>query len=86
MINLATTILAGILLEPMNIPTNAASLLWALPICIGIAVVYKAVKLEDNQLSLKPFIVETALLVATIIGFLILVAVVLLIIASLAWR
>ena len=86
MINLATAILAGILLEPMDVPTNAASLLWALPICVGIAVVYKAVKLDDSQLAFKPFIIETALLVATIIGFLILVAVSLLIIAMLAWR
>ena len=86
MINLATTILAGILLEPMDVPTNVASLLWVLPICIGIAVVYKAVKLEDSQLALKPFIIETGLLVATLIGFLIFVGVVLLIIASLAWR
>ena len=65
----------------MEVPTSVWGLLWALPISLSIAVIYKAVKLES--LETRFFIREVILLFATIIGFLILAAVCLLIIAKL---
>ncbi len=76
------TTLAAIFTEPMYIPVHAASLLWALPICFCIATVYKAVKLEEFEI--KVFIRETIFLFITIIGFLVFVAICLLVIAKLA--
>ncbi len=64
---------------PVEIHTTPASLLWALPLCLAISMVYKAVKLE----TFTPAVVikEVTLLFVTIIGFLILVALILLTIA-----
>lgn len=64
---------------PVEIPTTPVSLLWALPLCLAISVVYKAVKLETFTPALV--VKEVALLFITIIGFLILVALILLAIA-----
>jgi len=73
---------AQIFAKPLYVPTSARSLLWALPVCVGIAVVYKAVKLDD----LRParFVREVMLLAMTIIGVLIFAALTLLVIAILA--
>ena len=75
-------ILAELFSQPLYVPTNALSLLWALPICLSIAVVYKAIKLE----TIRPwiFVREVLLLFVTIIGFLSMVAVGLLGISCLA--
>lgn len=67
---------------PLDVPTSPGGLLWALPICLIIASVYKAIKLEAFRWPL--FVREVLLLFATIIGFLILVALALLTIAKLA--
>lgn len=66
---------------PMSIPTTPASLLWSLPVSLGIAVVYKAVKLEE--FGWKLFCKEVSLLFLTIIGVLILTAIGLLVLARL---
>jgi len=58
--------------RPLEIPTTPVSLLWALPISLSIAVVYKALKLPEFRTRL--FLREVALLFATIVGFLALVA------------
>lgn len=67
--------------RPMDIPTESLSLLWALPICLSIALVYKAVKLN----KFRPAVVvrEVALLFGTIVGFLVLVAACLYVVAQL---
>ena len=54
---------------PISIPTTPASLLWAVPVSLGIAAVYKAIKLE--KFTWPMFAREVTLLVATIIGALI---------------
>jgi len=76
------TLLAQLFRSPIYIPTEAVSLLWVVPICLSIALVYKAVKIEP----FKPaaFIREVAFLFVTIIGALIFIAICLLIIATLA--
>ncbi len=65
---------------PLAVPTTPASLLWSLPVSLGIAVVYKAVKLET--FTWKIFSREVAFLFFTIIGVLILTAVCLLVLAK----
>ena len=65
---------------PLAIPTSPASLLWSIPVSLGISVVYKAVKLEKFTWPL--FAKEVALLFLTIIGVLILTAICLLILAK----
>ena len=65
---------------PIAVPTTPASLLWALPVSIGIAAVYKAVKLETFTWPI--FAREVALLSATIVGALIATAVCLVILAK----
>ena len=67
--------LGQIFIKPLDVPTNPTSLLWALPVCLCIAMVHKAVKLE----SFEPGLVvrEVLYLFLTIVGFLILSAVVL---------
>ena len=57
---------------PLEVPTRATGLLWALPICVSIAMVYKALRLETFKGRL--FIREVLVLSATIGGFLALVA------------
>ncbi|MBN2211351.1 MAG: hypothetical protein JW709_08145 [Sedimentisphaerales bacterium] len=82
MANLLTIALLGqVLLKPLEVSTTPAGLLWALPISFCIALVYKAIKLDEFRLRL--FVREVILLFATIIGFLILVAVIMAIIAHL---
>lgn len=75
-------ILAELFSQPLYVPTSALSLLWALPICLSIAVVYKAIKMET--IRPKIFVREVLLLFITIIGFLSIVAAGLLGIACLA--
>jgi len=75
-------ILAELFSQPLYVPTSALSLLWALPICLSIAVVYKAIKMET--IRPKIFVREVLLLFVTIIGFLSIVAAGLLGVACLA--
>ncbi|MCK5270503.1 MAG: hypothetical protein KAJ46_06950 [Sedimentisphaerales bacterium] len=75
-------ILAELFSQPLYVPTNTLSLLWALPICLSIAVVYKAIKMETMRP--KIFVREVLLLFVTIIGFLSVVAVGLLGVACIA--
>lgn len=77
-------VLAQVFTEPLDIPTNVSSLLLALPICLSIAVVYKAIKLEE--FTAKLYIREVLLLFVTIIGFLIIAALVLLSVVSFMMR
>ncbi len=74
-------LMAQLFTRPMDIPTEPLSLLWALPICLSIALVYKAVKLHN----FRPAVVarEVALLFGTIVGFLVLVAACLYVVAQL---
>lgn len=74
-------LLAHIFSQPLEIPTRAIALLWALPICLTIALVYKSLKLETFRFSI--LLREVVLLFLTIIGFLVMVAIVLVIIAYL---
>ena len=74
--------LAQLFTQPCYIPTDVSSLLWAIPICLSISVVYKAIKIE--HFASGYFAREVSLLFATIVGFLIVVAVVLWTIARLA--
>ncbi len=75
-------ILAELFSQPLSVPTSTLSLLWALPVCLSIAVVYKAIKMET--IRPKIFVREVLLLFVTIIGFLSIVAAGLLGIACLA--
>ena len=75
-------ILAELFSQPLYVPTRCLSLLWALPICLSIAVVYKAIKMET--IRPKIFVREVLLLFVTIIGFLSIVAAGLLGVACLA--
>lgn len=75
-------LLGQFLTEPLDVPTRPVSLLWALPISLAIAVVYKAIKLED--LGTKVFLREVTLLFVTIVGFLVVVALALLGVAAAA--
>ena len=76
------TSLASLFVEPIDIPTNPVALLWAVPICLSISMVYQAIKVDD--LSPKVFIREVLLRFVTIIACLFVVALVLLAIARLA--
>jgi hypothetical protein len=67
--------------QPMRVPTDVVSLLWVVPICLSIALVYKTIKIEIFTPAL--LLREVAFLFVTIIGFLILVALALLGIARL---
>jgi len=60
----------------MELPVTAGSLLWTLPICLSISLVYKAVKLE--KFTVRLFVREALLLFITIVGFLIFVSLILL--------
>jgi len=73
-------LLAQIFTEPMYLPTKPVSLLWILPICLSVSLVYKAIKLEEFRPGL--FVREVLFLFGTIIVFLLVIAVVLLIIAQ----
>lgn len=76
---LTCTLLAGFT-TPMRIDTNAASMLWLLPLVVAIAVVYKATKV--SQIRPRAFARETALLIGSILVF---VAVAALILYGVAW-
>ncbi len=65
---------------PMSIDTNAASMLWLLPLVVAIAVVYKATKV--HQIRVRSFVRETALLIGSIMVF---IAVAALILYGVAW-
>ena len=73
------SILGQLFTQPLNVPTSPAGLLWSLPICLAIAMVYKGLKLEKITPAL--FIKEVTLLFLTIIGVLILVAILLILLA-----
>lgn len=75
-------ILAQLFRQPMNISTTATSLLWVLPIGLGISLVYKAIKLEE--ITPRLFVREVSLLFVTGLGMLLVTMVVLLGIARLA--
>ncbi len=66
---------------PMDIHTTPWDLLWAIPICICIAAVYKAVKLD--KFETRNYLREVVFLSMTLVGFLILSAIVLVIVAKL---
>jgi hypothetical protein len=55
-------------LSPENIPTNAVSLLWILPLAASISLVYKATKLPT--ISAWNFVKETAVLFGSVLVFL----------------
>lgn len=55
---------------PEQVPTTPASLLWMFPLLAAIAIVYKATKMR--ALLWRPFLAESALLFATVSGFMIL--------------
>jgi len=74
-------ILAELFKEPMDLPTSVVSLLWVVPICLSISLVYKAIKVE--KFSWAFFLREVVLLFATLMGFLAVAAVVLLVVAHL---
>ena len=74
--------IAGFLDQPLTVPTDAWALLWALPISLSIALIYKAIKVHTFRPG--PYLREVALLFATIVGFLVVVAVVLLAVTRLA--
>ena len=74
-------ILGQLFSQPLHVPTKAVSLLWAIPICLSSATVYKAVKLQ--KIDAAHFIREVTFLFLTISGFLVLGAVGLLVIAYL---
>jgi len=73
-------ILLALFTEPMYLPTTPASLLWVIPICLSVSLVYKAIKIEEFRPGL--FIREVALLFGTIIVFLLVIAFILLVIAQ----
>ncbi len=75
-------LLAQLFNTPISAPTTVQGQLWALPICLSIALVYKTLKLKT--LEPKTFIREVLLLFITIIGFLILAAIILWFVALLA--
>lgn len=77
-------LLAQLFRQPMDVPTTPLALLWSLPVCLSIALVYKAIKIRN--FSPAVFTREAALLFVTIVVFLSLVALVLLGIAYLAQR
>lgn len=78
-LNTGLPLLAQWFIAPLRIGTDVIGLFWALPICLSIAAVYKAIKLE--HFTPASFIREVTLLFATIIGFLIFVSILLWIIS-----
>ena len=77
-------LLASLFLNPVLVPTEPVSLLWAFPVCLGIALVYKAIRLEN--MAPQVYAREVAQLFVTIVGFLIVVSLCLLAIVFLAIR
>jgi len=70
-------LLAGFM-SPVDITTSAKALLLALPLIAVIAVVYKAIKVDE--IKLISFLRETILLFGSILAFMIITAVVIFII------
>lgn len=60
---------------PLRIDTSAASILWLLPLVVAIAVVYKATKV--GSVRPWPFVKESAVLVGSIMIFIVVAALVL---------
>jgi len=56
---------------PMDISTTPSSLLWILPLAVAGVIVYKAMKVKT--IKPLPFIKETSLLFAFLVGLLIIV-------------
>ena len=79
-----TVLLASLFFNPILVPTEPVSLLWAIPVCLGIALVYKAIRLEN--IDPPVYAREVAQLFVTIVGFLIVVSLCLLAIVFLATR
>jgi len=67
-----SVLLASLFLNPILVPTEPVSLLWVIPICLGIALVYKAIRLEN--IAPQVYAREVAQLFVTIVGFLIVVS------------
>ena len=65
-------------MSPVDITTSAKALLLALPLIAVIAVVYKAIKVDE--IKLISFLRETILLFGSILAFMIITAVVIFII------
>lgn len=76
----ASSMLLASFTTPMQIDTTPGSMLWLIPLMVGIAVVYKATKVH----KIKPwaFTKETGLLIGSIFVF---VAVAALILHGIAW-
>jgi hypothetical protein len=74
MTTLTFTLLASFTF-PMQLDTNAASMLWLLPLVVAIAVVYKATKV--SRIRPAAFAKETALLIGSILVFITVAAMVL---------
>jgi hypothetical protein len=74
MMALLTTML-GSFTTPMQIDTNAWSMLWLLPLVVSIAVVYKATKVY--RIRPWPFAKEAAVLFGSVIVFIVIAAAVL---------
>lgn len=73
------TAISGLVLAsfttPMHIDTNAASMLWLLPLVASIVVVYKATKVY--MIRPIPFIKESAVLFGSILVFIVAAALIL---------
>ena len=67
-----SVLLMSLFFSPVLVPTEPVSLLWAIPVCLGIALVYKAIKLEN--VDPPAYAREVAQLFITIVGFLIVVS------------
>jgi hypothetical protein len=65
----------GSFTTPMRIETNAASMLWLLPLVAVIAIVYKATKV--GSVRLPSFAKESALLFGSILAFIAIAAAIL---------
>ena len=72
-------IVMGSFSQPMPIDTNAASLVWLLPLVAAIAIVYKATKVREIQI--RPFAKECAVLFGSIMVFIIVAALILYLVA-----
>jgi len=72
-------IVMGSFSQPMPIDTNAASLVWLLPLVAAIAIVYKATKV--GKIRLRPFAKECTVLFGSIMVFIIVAALILYLVA-----
>lgn len=66
--------LAGIM-QPMDMENTGSIFLWAVPLIVCIATVYKATKF--NEVTNFRFVKESLVLSGTILGFMLLIAIVL---------